>query len=160
MLIPIPCRLGDSYITEEGVKLLKHISWFKWSYGMEYTYFYKDENCGKWETSYFESFINPTYELFCEIKDVLLQDDFLKNRGYPLKGRGYAVGYEIIGGELYVELILSDKYLAHIYVQCNDTGEYMENGKIYVPPSWDTEEKQKSILPAQYKDLTVSCLIL
>ena len=64
----------------------------------------------------------------------------------------------MIDNELYVELILSDKYLAHIYVQCNKTGEYIENGKIYIPPSWDTEEKQKSILLAQYNNIIVSCI--
>jgi hypothetical protein len=156
MIIPIPCKLGDNFITKEGLKILKHVTWFKWSHGMEYTYFY--ENTGKWETSYFENYVNPEYDCACEIKDILLEDRFLKDRGYPLKGRGYAAGYEIIDGELYVELILTDKYFAHIYVQCNKNGEYVENGKIYVPPSWDTEEKQKSILLAQYNNTFVSCI--
>lgn len=156
MIIPIPCKLGDNFITKEGLKTLKHVTWFKWSYGTEYTYFY--ENYRKWETSYFENLMNPTYDYSCEIKDILLKDDFLKDRGYPLKGKGYAVGYNMIDDELYVELILTDKYLAHIYVQCNEIGEYVENGKIYLPPSWDTEEKQKSILLAQYNDTFVSCI--
>lgn len=155
MVVPLPCRLGDNYITQKGIKKFKHVSWFKWSHGTEYTYFY--ENPGKWETSYFENYVNPEYDCTCEIKDTLLEDRFLKDRGYPLKGRGYAAGYKMIDGELYVELILTDKYLAHIYVQCNKNGEYVDNGKLYVPPSWDTEEKQKSILLAKYNNIIVLC---
>lgn len=155
MNIPIPCELGDSIITQKGLKTLYGVTWFKWSDGMEYTYFYEEKK--KWISSYFEVIKNPVYDYRCVINDILLKDGFLKDKGYPLKGRGYVSGYKLVNNELYAELILTDKYLAHIYVQCDKCGEYVTNGKIFVPPSWDTEQKQKSILLAQYNDICVSC---
>ena len=155
MNIPIPCALGDSVITRNGLRTLQGVTWFKWFDGMEFTYFY--ESTSKWNAGDFEVARRPAYDYKCFISDILLKDDSLKDRGYPLKGKGYAYGYKFVDGDLYVELILSDRYLAHVYVQCNECGDYLENGKVLVPPTWDTEEKQKSILLARYRDISVSC---
>lgn len=155
MIIPLPCKLGENYITEKGIQRLTAVNWFKWSRGMEYTYFFQELNKNVWSTNHFEAFIEPNFDISCEINDSLIQNGFLKGKGFPIKGRGYAYGYKLISDELFVELILTDKYLAHIYVQCNENGDYVEGGRVIVPPSWDTEEKQKSIILSQYSNTPV-----
>ena len=51
MKVPLPCKLGD--ISEcNGRKLqLKGVSWFKWTKGMEYTYFFHKND--KWHNTDF-----------------------------------------------------------------------------------------------------------
>lgn len=90
-----------------------------------------------------------------EIDDTLLQDGFLKEKGFPIKGRGYVSGFSYVDGEMTVDVILTDKYFAHIYIVCAENGHYKENGKVYVPPSWDTEEKMYSIILEKYKNIRV-----
>lgn len=153
MKLIVPCKLGDERKTLEGIKQFIGVTWFKWSDGMEFTYFYR--NSEKWGTAYFETEKSPEYDMSYDICDNLLQDDFLKDKGYPVKGRGYIYGLKMINNELYAELLLTDKYFAHIYVQCDEQGIFREQGKIYVPPSWDTEEKKRSILLSKYSKLDV-----
>lgn len=94
--------------------------------------------------------------MYYEIDDSLLCDGFLKEKGFPIKGRGYVNGLSLIDDKLFAEIILTDKYLAHIYVEFNKNGKYEEGGSVVVPPSWDTIEKQYSIIFKEHRNIKIS----
>lgn len=158
MKIPIPCNFGE-YADCKGKNLqFTGVSWFKWNCGMEYTYFFLTGD--KWsEYDFYTTYENmQPFEAF--IPDNLLADGFIKSKGYPLKGRGFANGIAYLGGKTYIDFIMTSNYLAHIKVQCDDSGIYIPNGDIIFPPSWDSEEKQeravlKSIKILQGKPLKI-----
>lgn len=156
MNVKVPCKLGSNIVTEKGFKKLTSIFWYRWSDGIEVTYFFANDK--KWESSDFICEKEPTYKLGYEIDDDLLVDDFLSDKGYPLKGRGYICGLRMVDKKLFAELILTDKYLAHIYVECDEHGRYVKNGSVYVPPSWDTLEKQYSIILKKHSNIQVNCI--
>ena len=158
MNVKTPCSLGETFITPKGIQTLSAVTWFSWTNGVEFTYFYKIKD--KWHSNYFVTERNPTYDTRYMISDKLIRDGFLKEKGYPIKGRGYVYGLKTIEDKLYVNLILTDMYYAHIYVPCNIEGKFHSHGPIIVPPSWDTEEKRKSILLSKYNHLEVVCLRL
>ena len=151
MRVPVPYLLGE-YAQKEK-KHFVGVSWFPWSSGMEFTYFFRPE--GKWKTSDIIVEKEPEYRLGYEIDDALLQDGFLKEKGFPIKGRGYVSGFSYVDGEITADVILKDKYFSHIYIACTENGHYKENGKVYVPPSWDTEERMYSIILEKYKNICV-----
>lgn len=156
MRIPIPCKLGDSIMTKKGLKILCGVSWFQWTDGIEFTYFY--ENSEKRGNKYFEYQKNPEYETSILINDSLLQNELLIKKSYPIKGRGYLYGLQKINGNLFAEIILTNVYFSHIYVQCNEDCAYVDGGEVLVPPSWDTKEKQYSIILKKYSNIKVSCI--
>lgn len=156
MNILLPCEFRENVITSKGLKTLIGATWFKWVDGMEFTYFYQSDS--KWGNDDFEVVKNAKHKPYYEINDSLIKDGFLKDKGYPIKGRGYICGLRIINDKLYAHIILTDKYLAHIYVECNKNGMYKELGSVFVPPSWDTEEKQKSIILEKYKGIESRCI--
>lgn len=156
MKIPLPCEFGESYITAKGIRTLDGVSWFKWFDGMEFTYFF--ENNKKWLSCDFFTKKLPDYKFCYEVCDTLLADDFLKIKGFPIKGRGFLSGLKTINKKIFAELILTDSYYAHIYAQCDRHGNYIDNGVIFVPPSWDTEQKKYSIILKQYNNVKVDCM--
>ncbi len=141
MNIPIPCEFGNYAECNNRQLLFCGVSWFKWTEGMEYTYFFSTSD--KWHTFDFYTTFDCVQPFEFTIPDKLLIDDFIKNKGYPLKGRGYANGVDYLDGKTYIDFIMTDKYLSHIKVQCDKNGEYIPNGNIIFPPSWDTEEKKE-----------------
>ena len=149
MKIPLPCKLGD--ITEcNGRKLqLKGVSWFKWTRGMEYTYFFNKND--KWHNTDFYYTFDENQPCSFEIPDILLKDDFIKEHGYPLKGRGYACGLGYKNGKTYIEFIITSNYLEHIKVQCDENGVFVPGGDIIFPTGWDTEEKKERTVLKSYK---------
>lgn len=150
--------MGEKFITEKGEKVLKGVSWFEWSTGIEFTYYFEREE--KWAAVYFFTVKEPDYKLSYDVYDNLLINDSLKNNGFPIKGRGYLSGLRTIHGCLFADIILTDCYLAHVYARCDKNGNYIENGDIYVPPSWDTVERQYSIILKQYSKVKVECIKL
>ena len=153
MKVKTPCSLGETFTTPKGIQTLSAVTWFSWIDGIEFTYFYKIKD--KWHSNYFITERNPIYKTGYIISDRLTRDGFLKEKGYPIKGRGYICGLRMINNLMYAEILLTDLYYTHIYVPCNMQGEFEPNGPIIVPSSWDTEEKRTSILLSQYKDLEV-----
>ena len=151
MRVPIPCKLGD--IAEcNGRKLkLKGVSWFKWTKGMEYTYFFHVNN--KWHDTDFYYTFDDNQPCSFEIPDTLLKDDFIKKHGYPLKGRGYVCGLEYKDGKTYIEFIITSNYLEHIKVQCDENGAFVPGGDIIFPTGWDTEEKKERAVLKSYKSI-------
>lgn len=141
MNIPIPCEFGNYEKCYNKQLPLVGVSWFKWSRGMEYTYFFSTSD--KWhQTDFYTTFESVQPYKFC-ISDELLIDDFIKHKGYPLKGRGFATGVYYENEKTYIDFIMTDMYLLHIKVQCDDKGNYVPNGDIIFPTGWDTEEKKK-----------------
>ena len=156
MKIPLPCDFGELLIIKNGIRILQGVSWYKWTDCTKYTYFFSNNN--KWGTSEFLDVDDPAFRLCYQVDDALLIDGFLKDKGYPIRGRGYLCGMNYVDGQLYGELLLTDMYYQHIRARCTKAGEYMPEGELLVPPSWDTEEKQRSIILKQCGDIDVRCL--
>lgn len=144
MNIPIPCEFGNYVECKNRQLPLVGVSWFKWSEGMEYTYFFSTSD--KWHTVDFYTTFDYVQPFSFTIPDKLLIDDFIKYKEYPLKGRGYANGIYYKNGKTYIDFIMTDRYLAHIKVQCDGEGKYIPNGDIIFPTAWDTEEKQEKVI--------------
>lgn len=150
MRIPLPCRFGESALCNGRSLPLMGVEWFEWTKGMEYTYFFRLND--KWhDTDFYTSFQNKQYKFF-EIPDSLLKDMLIKEHGYPLKGKGYACGIKYKNSKTYMEFIMSNYYLAHIQVQCDENGMYLPDGEIIFPMSWDEKKKEKAVLKA-YKSI-------
>ena len=144
MKIPIPCEFGNMAECNRRILPFYGVEWFKWTRGMEYTYFFMT-NC-KWNSNDFYTSSEETQPYEFTIPDILLVDDFIKDKGYPLKGRGYASGVFFLNEKTYVNFILTDQYLSHIRVQCDGKGEYVPNGDIIFPTGWDKEKQTRMCL--------------
>lgn len=144
MRIPLPCKLGDLADCKGEILQLKGVSWFKWSWGMEYTYYFATNDFWHDTTFYTTSEENQPYDF--EIPDKLLLNRSIKEQGFPLRGKGYAFGIDYVKGNLYIDFIITSNFLEHIRVQCDETGSYRLNGDIIFPVNWDTERKEKAIL--------------
>ena len=149
MRIPLPCRFGGSADCEGMDLPLSGVSWFRWSWGMEYTYFFSIGD--KWHGTRFYSTLDTGQPFGIDIPDSLLSDKPIKEHGYPLKGTGYAYGVYHKDGMTYIDFIMTSSYFAHIRVQCNEKCEYVQNGDIIFPPSWDTEEKRNDAVLRAYR---------
>ena len=63
MRIPLPCRFGESALCNGRFLPLVGATWFRWTKGMEYTYFFKLND--KWhDTDFYSSFQNKQYNYF------------------------------------------------------------------------------------------------
>lgn len=140
MDIPIPCEFGNYAECNNKQLPLVGVNWFKWSEGMEYTYFFSTGD--KWHTTDFFTTFESVQPFEFSIPDNLLIDDFIKYKGYPLRGRGFANGICYRNGKTYINFMMTDMYFSHIKVQCDCKGKYIPNGDIIFPAAWDTEEKQ------------------
>lgn len=153
MQIPIPCCFGDTAICEGKLLPFIGVTWFEWTRGMEYTYFFRTKD--KWHNTNFYTTFRDKQQGFFEIPDNLLADASIKDRGYPLKGRGYAYGVWYKDNKNYVEFIMTSNYFAHIKIQCDKKGVFVPGGDILFPPSWDTEKKERAILKSYLPELCV-----
>ena len=142
MRIPMPCKFGEPAECRGEILPLSGVSWFRWSWGMEYTYYFhlKDRWGGKTKMY---STLETGQPFWMEIPDSLLEDRPIKEHGYPLKGKGHACGLNYQDGDTYIDFIMTSDYWAHIRVQCDEKLAYVPDGRIIFPPSWDTEEKQE-----------------
>lgn len=149
MIIPLPCKFGETADCNGQMLALKGVSWFKWQQGMEYTYFFSFDS--RWHGTKFYTTFNTKQPFEITIPDSLLSDTYIKDREYPLKGTGYVCGVDYIDEKTYVDFIITSMYMAHVRVQCNDIGEYVNGGNILFPPSWDTEDKkERAVLKSFY----------
>lgn len=149
MKIPIPCNFGECAECNNKQLPLVGVSWFKWTKGMEYTYFFNTSD--KWHPVDFYTTFDNKQEFEFTIPDKLLTNDFIKHKGYPLKGRGYANGVDYINGKTYIDFIMTDNYFAHIKVQCDENGLFVPGGEILFPTSWDTDEKKERVILKSHK---------
>lgn len=142
MRIPLPCKMGNFAECNGKLLPLCKVSWFHWTWGMEYTYFFARNDFWHGIDFYTTFDLQQPYEFI--IPDSLLVDKLIKEHGYPLKGRGYAVGIKCRNEKIYMDFLMTSMYFAHIAVQCDDSGKYVSGGDIIFPLSWDTEEKRNS----------------
>lgn len=149
MRIPLPCKFGEKADCEGRVLPLSGVFWFKWSWGMEYTYFFSIGD--KWHGTRVYSTLDTERPFGIDIPDSLLIDKPIKEHGFPLKGTGHACGVNYLDGKTYIDFVMTSSYQAHIRVQCNEKWEYVPNGDIIFPPSWDTEEKREGAMLKAYR---------
>ena len=158
MKIPIPCNFGEKAYCNGRELPFKGVSWFKWSRGVEYTYFFTTNDC--WNSTDFYTTFQCESKNQIEIPDFLLEDDFIKDKGFPLKGRGYANGVYYADGKTYIDFLMTSNYFAHIKAQCDTTGAYIPNGDIIFPTSWDTDEKREKAMLKSFKFITGKPLVI
>lgn len=149
MKIPIPCEFGEYAECNNKMLPFVGVDWFKWTQGMEYTYFFKVNN--EWHNTDFYTTYKKEQKSSIEIPNELLEDTFIKDRGFPLKGKGYATGVFYKDGKTYIDFIISSNYFEHIRVQCDKNGVYVKNGDIIFPTGWDTKKKEKAVLKSILK---------
>lgn len=149
MRIPLPCKFGEKADCEGRVLPLSGVSWFRWSWGMEYTYFFSVGD--KWHGTMFYSTLDTEQPFELDLPDSLLIDKPVKEHGYPLKGTGYADGVYYRDGKAYIDFLMTSNYQAHIRVQCDEKWECVPNGDIIFPPSWDTDEKRGGAILKAYR---------
>lgn len=144
MKIYMPCELGEYGECEGKLLQFMGVTWFKWQRGIEFTYFFNTGN--KWSPTTFYSTFNTDNMVETDISDILLEDILIKERGFPVKGKGYVNGLYWKDGKKYVNFIATDIYNAHIRVECDKNNEYPEHGRIIFPTSWDEAKKEKYTL--------------
>lgn len=150
MKIPIPCNFGNKGVCNNKYLIFSGVTWFKWSTGYDYTYFFHTEN--KWSQYDFYTSKGEENKNYIDIKETLLEDKSLVEHGYPLTGTGYLSGISYKDGKYYADLIITSHYLSHIKVECDTQGIYQEGGVIIFPPtpSFDTTEKRQKYLLKKY----------
>lgn len=158
MIIPLPCIFGEKAICNGKILPLKGVSWFHWSNGIEYTYFFAENDY--WHDTDFYATYDTTQSFQLEISNELLADKFIKEHGFPLKGRGYASGIAFVNDKTYIDFIMTSNYLTHIKVQCDEIGNYVPNGDIIFPPSWDTDDKRDNAILKAYKFIEGKPLVI
>lgn len=158
MKIPIPCNFGEKAYCNGKELPFKEVNWFKWSWGMEYTYFFSTNDY--WQPTDFYTTLQCDSKNQIEIPDFLLEDGLVKDKGFPLKGRGYAYGLYYADGKTYIDFIITSNYFAHIKVQCDSAGAYIPNGNIIFPIGWDTDEKIEQAMLKSIKFITGKPLVI
>lgn len=148
MEIPLPCKFGE-YKDCKGVNLpFVGVSWFRWSWGWDYTYFFRRSQ--KWNQSHFFTSDGKEMPHSFSVPDFLLADGLLREKGLPFKARGYATGLYGENGKLYLDFLLTSHYFEHLKVECDESGMFVPLGDIIFPLSWDTKEKKESILTKSF----------
>lgn len=155
MRVPIPYSFGEYGEIPTRKKTLRFcgVSWFKWSTGLEYTYFFKTEN--KWSEYDFYVSSGNRYSNFIEIDDRFLLEKSFREHGYPFVGSGYLTGVMWIDDTIYADIMITSAYNAHVKVECLGDGQYKRGGRILFPPtpSFETVEKREKFLRKEYKYL-------
>lgn len=149
MKIPLPCKFGTAAMCNGKRLPFVGVSWFQWSDGMEYTYYFRTNDYWHPSSFYVSKGIEQPESI--NIPDSLMIDTFIKERGFPLKGKGYVFGVFYENDDLFLDFVLTDNYNAHVKVQCDQEFKYIPNGRIIFPLNWDTEEKQERVLLKSYR---------
>ena len=144
MIIPLPCNFGERSKCNGKLLPLEGVFWFKWKEGMEYSYFFRKNDF--WHPVAFYTTFEKNQPFSVEIPDFLLSDGFLKEKGFPIKGRGYATGLFFVNDKWYLDFILSDFSNRHLKIECDRNGNYVKDGDIIFPPNIDTIEKKERFL--------------
>lgn len=149
MQIPTPCKFGEKAECNGKQRIFSGVTWFLWSSGWEWTYFFNTDDF--WHSVDILSSRALEQPHYYTIDGSYLEDKTIKEHGYPLRGTGKMSGITLRNGLLYADFIMTSNYMTHIKIQCNEKGEYIENGDIIFPPSWDTEEKRENAKLKQYR---------
>ena len=87
MIIPIPCKLGEKALCNGRMLVFCGVDWFRWSSGMEYTYFF--ETGDSWHEADFCTGDGAGMSKYIEVDNTLLSSFVLREKGFPLRGEGY-----------------------------------------------------------------------
>lgn len=151
MKIPLPCRFGEIIDYKRNHLVFTGLTWFQWTKGMEYTYFFSGTD--HWHNIHFFTTFQQEQPYYIEIPDNLLQNTYIKDRGYPLTGRGYAYGIFFENDKTYMDFIITSRYMEHIKVQCDEKGICVQNGDIIFPRNWDNDEKKDRAILKSWKNM-------
>lgn len=98
MIIPIPCKLGEKALCNGRMLVFCGVDWFRWSSGMEYTYFF--ETGDSWHETDFCTGDGAGMSKYIEVDNVLLSSFVLREKGFPLRGEGYVEGFRFKNGNM------------------------------------------------------------
>ena len=85
MIVPIPCRFGEKTLCNGRMLVFCGVDWFRWSSGMEYTYFF--ETGDFWHEADFYTGDGAGMSQYIEVDNVLLSSFVLREKGFPLRGK-------------------------------------------------------------------------
>lgn len=159
MTIPIPYKLSEMGICNGKILTFYGVSWLTKSH--QYTYFFKKDrnlvNLMPWDSGVKDFYVSDGTgcKEQLQIDDSLLENKPLHEHGYPLAGSGYIYGITLESGDIYASVILTDRYFARLWIQCNENGKYVPDGKIIFPrtPIFDTKQKKIEFLRTEYGHL-------
>ena len=151
MEVPIPCAFGEDADCEGRTLPFTGVSWFKWSSGMDYTYYFLTNN--KWREYAMFSNKGTEYTKKLTIPDALLACGPMKDKGIPLKGRGRAWGVALKKERRYIDFIFPDDLYAHILVECNDRCEPIPGGDMIFPITWEEDRINRVLLKSMLKSI-------
>lgn len=97
MIIPIPCKLGEKALCNGRMLVFCGVDWFRWSSGMEYTYFF--ETGDSWHETDFYTGDGAGMSKYIEVDNVLLSSFVLREKGLPLRGEGSVEGFRFKNGK-------------------------------------------------------------
>lgn len=97
MIIPIPCKLGEKALCNGRMLVFCGVDWFRWSSGMEYTYFF--ETGDSWHEADFYTGDGAGMSKYIEMDNVLLSSFVLREKGFPFRGEGYVEGFRFKNGK-------------------------------------------------------------
>ena len=89
MIISIPCKFGEKALCRRML-VFCGVDWFRWSSGMEYTYFFETGDC--WHEADFYTGDGAGMSKYIEVDNVLLSSFVLREKGLPLRGEGSVEG--------------------------------------------------------------------
>ena len=151
--IKMPCDFGET--CELSKEPLASVTWFIWvMFGGEYTYAFTESK--KFSVV---NLISKTdyeakeYPIKYEIEEEYLNDGPLEMLGLPIKGTGYVMGLSKKGDSLYLDVLYTSQYNAHIQIEVNEKLKYV-GGMVFVPPTW-SDKKIRGVLTKEYKNIDV-----
>ena len=98
MIISIPCKFGEKALCRRML-VFCGVDWFRWSSGMEYTYFF--ETGDFWHEADFYTGDGAGMSKYIEVDNVLLSSFVLREKGLPLRGEGSVEGFRFKNGKKY-----------------------------------------------------------
>lgn len=144
MKIPIPCKFGEKALCDGKMLVFKGVSWYKWSSGMEYTYYF--EAGDSWAPIPFYISKGEGFTEYIEVDDQLTSSFDLKGKNFPFRGRGYVDGISHINGKNYACIVSETFYWSHHKVECDEYGYYIQGGKILFQRNWNENQKDGILL--------------
>ena len=144
MKIPIPCKFGEKALCNGKRLVFKGVSWYKWSSGMEYTYYFETGN--RWNPTSFYVSKGENFSEYNEVDDQLTSVFDFKEKNFPFRGKGYVDGICLINGQRYACVVSETFYWSHHKVQCDERGFYIQDGNILFQRNWNENQKDGILL--------------
>ena len=144
MIIQIPCKFVEKALCNGKRLVFKGVSWYKWSSGMEYTYYF--ETGSRWNPTSFYVSKGENFSEYIEVDDQLTSVFDFKEKNFPFRGKGYVDGICLINGQRYACVVSETFYWSHHKVQCDERGFYIQDGNILFQRNWNENQKDGILL--------------